>query len=171
MIGVTITLIFHNIFSSLARSRNLSSFFLSFIFTLHFVGMANSTLTFSFHHHHQHYHYYSTHQRYLIIFNRSLNDRKSSKVSRILFSIQANLNICRLNFNNTGILNTCTRLWLMESEQVTPVDSIKDVVWSSMKVPEFDKYLKKARGHIGQNVLEIAIKMKAIVRKPLMIKN
>ena len=27
--------------------------------------------------------------------------------------------------NNTGILNTCTRLWLMESEQATPMDSIK----------------------------------------------
>ena len=44
-----------------------------------------------------------------------------------------------------------------------------DVVQSSMKVPEFDKHLKKARGHIGQNV-EITIKMKTIVRKPLMIK-
>ncbi len=30
--------------------------------------------------------------------------------------------------NNIGVLNTCTRLWLTESEQVTPVDSIKDVV-------------------------------------------
>ena len=36
--------------------------------------------------------------------------------------------------NNTGILNTFTRLWLMESEQATPVDSIKDVVQSSVKV-------------------------------------
>ena len=36
--------------------------------------------------------------------------------------------------NNTGILNTCTQLWLMESEQATPVDSIKDVVRSSMNV-------------------------------------
>ena len=34
--------------------------------------------------------------------------------------------------NNTGILNTCTWLWLTESEQVTPMDSIKDIVWSSM---------------------------------------
>ena len=72
--------------------------------------------------------------------------------------------------NNTGILNTCTRLWLMESEQATPVDSIKDVVRSSVKVPEFDKHLKKARGHISQNVVEITIKMKTIVQKPLMIK-
>ena len=34
--------------------------------------------------------------------------------------------------NNTGIFNTCTRLWLMESEQVTLMDSIKDVVQSSV---------------------------------------
>ena len=70
--------------------------------------------------------------------------------------------------NNTGILNTCTRLWLLESEQATPVGSIKDVVRSSVKVPEFDKHLKKAGGHIGRNVVEIAIKMKTIVLKPLM---
>ena len=58
----------------------------------------------------------------------------------------------------------------MESEQATPVDSIKDVVRSSTKVPVFDKHLKKAEGHIGQNVVEITIKMETIVRKPLMIK-
>ena len=56
----------------------------------------------------------------------------------------------------------------MESEQVTPVDSIKDVVRSSEKVPEFDKHLKKAERHIGRNVVEIALKMKTIVRKSLM---
>ena len=56
--------------------------------------------------------------------------------------------------NNTGILCTCTWLWLMESEQVTPMDSIKDVVWSSVKVPEFDKHLKKVGGHIGQNIVK-----------------
>ena len=49
-----------------------------------------------------------------------------------------------------------------------PVDSIKDVVRSSMKVPEFNKHLKKAGGHIGRNIVEI--KMKTIVQKPLMIK-
>ena len=38
--------------------------------------------------------------------------------------------------------------------------SIKDEVRSSMKVPEFDKHLKKAGGHIGRNVVEITIKMK-----------
>ena len=54
----------------------------------------------------------------------------------------------------------------MESEQATPVVSIKDVVQSSVKVPEIDKHLKKAGGHIGQNVVEITIKMKTIVRKP-----
>ena len=68
------------------------------------------------------------------------------------------------------MLNSCTRLWLTESEQATPVDSIRDVVRSSVKVPEFDKHLKKAGGHIGQNVVEITLKTKTIVRKPLMIK-
>ena len=53
---------------------------------------------------------------------------------------------------------------------MTPVDSIKDVVRSSVKVPELEKHLKKARGHIRQNVVDITIKMKTIVRKPLMIK-
>ena len=50
------------------------------------------------------------------------------------------------------------------------MDSTKDVVQSSVKVPEFNKHLKKAGGHIGQNVVEITIKIKTIVRKPLMIK-
>ena len=45
-----------------------------------------------------------------------------------------------------------------------------DVVRSSLKIPEFDKHLKKAGGHIGRNIVEIIIKMKAIVRKPLMLK-
>ena len=35
---------------------------------------------------------------------------------------------------------------------------------------KFDKHLKNAGGHIGRNVVEITIKMKTIVRKPLMIK-
>ena len=51
-----------------------------------------------------------------------------------------------------------------------PVVSEKDVVRSSVKVPEFDKHLKKAGGHIGRNAVEITIKMKTIVRKSLMIK-
>ena len=55
-------------------------------------------------------------------------------------------------------------------EQATPVDSIKDVVRSSMKVPKFDKHLKKTGGHLGRNIVEITIKMKTIVRKHLMIK-
>ena len=57
----------------------------------------------------------------------------------------------------------------MESEQATPVVSIKDIVRSSVKVPDFDKHLKKAGGHIGRNVAEITIKMKTIVQKTLMI--
>ena len=55
-------------------------------------------------------------------------------------------------------------------EQVTPTDSIKDEVRISLKVPKFDKQLKKAEDHIEQNVVEITIKMKTVVRKPLMIK-
>ena len=50
------------------------------------------------------------------------------------------------------------------------VDSIKGVVRCSVKVPEFDKNLKKAGGHIGWNIEEITIKIKSIVIKPLMIK-
>ena len=52
---------------------------------------------------------------------------------------------------------------LTESEQATLVVSIKNVVRSSVKVPEFDKHLRKARGHISRNVVEITIKMKKIV--------
>ena len=44
------------------------------------------------------------------------------------------------------------------------------VVRSSVKVPEFDKHLKKATVHISWNIVEITIKMKTIVWKPLMIK-
>ena len=51
-----------------------------------------------------------------------------------------------------------------------PVDSIKDVVWISVKVLEFDKHLKKAGGYIGRNVVKMTIRMKTIVRKPLMIR-
>ena len=59
----------------------------------------------------------------------------------------------------------------MVSEQVIPVDSIKDVFRSSVLVPEFDEHQKKAGGHIGRNVMEITIKMRTIVRKPLIIKS
>ena len=45
-------------------------------------------------------------------------------------------------------------------------DSIKDVVRCSVKVPTFDKHVKKAGGHIGRNVMEITIKMKTIVPEP-----
>ena len=41
---------------------------------------------------------------------------------------------------------------------------------SLLLFPKFDKHLKKAGGHIGQNFVEITIKMKTIVWKPLMIK-
>ena len=54
----------------------------------------------------------------------------------------------------------------MESEQATSVDSIR----TKFKVPKFDEYLKKAGEHIGWNDVERTIKMKTIVRKPLMIR-
>ena len=44
------------------------------------------------------------------------------------------------------------------------------VVRSSVKVSEFDKHLKNVGGHIGRNVVELTLKMKIIVRKPLMIR-
>ena len=50
---------------------------------------------------------------------------------KIIWSLQVQSSL--LVNNNTGILNTRTRLWLTESEQATPVDSIKDVVQSSVK--------------------------------------
>ena len=53
---------------------------------------------------------------------------------------------------------------------LNPRKSIKHVVRSFVKISEFDKHLKKAGGHIGRDVVEIAIKMKTIVKKPLMIK-
>ena len=39
-----------------------------------------------------------------------------------------------------------------------------------LKVSKFNKHLKKAGGHISQNIVEMTIKMKTIVWKPLMIK-
>ena len=50
------------------------------------------------------------------------------------------------------------------------MDSIKDVLRSSLKVPELDKHLKKARRHIGRNFVEITINIMTIARKPFMIK-
>ncbi len=37
---------------------------------------------------------------------------------------------------------------------MSSLDSIKDVVRSSVNVPEFDKHLNKAGGHISRNVVE-----------------
>ena len=53
---------------------------------------------------------------------------------------------------------------------MTPIDSVKDVVRSSVKVPEFDKHQKMTGGYVGGNVEEITIKMKTQAPKPLMIK-
>ena len=66
-------------------------------------------------------------------------------------------------------ITVTTRVLLDNSEWIFGY-SIKDVVQSSVKVPKFNEHLKKARGHISRNVVEITIKMKTIVRKTLMIK-
>ena len=88
------------------------------------------------------------------------------------YVLRSSSGVCWLQAsNNTRILNACARLWLTELEQATHGDSIKDVVRSSVKSPEFDKHLKNAGGHIGRSVMEITIKMKTIVRKPFIIKN
>ena len=61
------------------------------------------------------------------------------------------LGLTLLTSNDTGILNTCARLWLMESEQVTPVDLINDVVVGSRvrRIPEegLRKYRPKLCGN------------------------
>ena len=97
---------------------------------------------------------------------------------RRYFSMFLSDNIKRLQFqswlqasHNTGILNTWTRLWLARSEQANPVDKIKYRVRISVLGSEFDKKrLKKAGEHIGRSVVNITIKMKKNIRKPLMIK-
>ena len=53
-------------------------------------------------------------------------------------------------------------------DPIKDMDPRNDVVRSSVKVPEFDKHLKKAGGHIGRNVVEIT--MKTIVRNSLLKK-
>ena len=46
----------------------------------------------------------------------------------------------------------------MESDQATRMDKIKEVVRSSEEAHELDKkYLKKAKGYIGRNVVNITI--------------
>ena len=48
-----------------------------------------------------------------------------------------------------------------ESEKVPETEMVPE----SEKVPESDKkYLKKSRGYIGRNVVQITIKMRTIVR-------
>ena len=83
---------------------------------------------------------------------------------------------CLSNLGTFMELRTMSFIESMEVACSDPVShnqvqvSIKDVVRSSVKVPEFDKHLKKAGGHIGRNVVEITIKMKTIVQNLLMIK-
>ena len=72
--------------------------------------------------------------------------------------------------SNSGTFTELRTTSFIESTGVTWFWFNKDVVQSYVKVLEFNKHLKKAGGHIGQNVVEITIKMKTIVRKPLKIK-
>ena len=68
-----------------------------------------------------------------------------------------------------------TTFWVTIQEYLYPVmaNGIRKgdpVDFFSVKVPELDKHLKEARGHIDRNVAEITRKMKT-VRKPLMMKD
>ena len=56
-----------------------------------------------------------------------------------------------------------TASWKLSQKKLTKPKN--NVVRSSVKVPEFDKHLQKAGGHIGRNLMEITIKMKTTVRK------
>ena len=51
----------------------------------------------------------------------------------------------------------------MEADQVTRM------VWSSVQAPKLNKHVKKAKRHIGQNIVNIT--MKTIVWKPWVMKN
>ena len=71
-----------------------------------------------------------------------------------------------VSFNNKGILSTYMWLWLTESNQTHPGDLVYEMFSSSVKGPEFHKYLKKAGRHISQKVVFITIEIKIIVQKP-----
>ena len=67
--------------------------------------------------------------------------------------------------NNTEILDTWTRLWLMESEQAIPVDWIKDMVQSFLEAPKFNqKYLEEGQRTHSSKCCEYK-KKKTIVQK------
>ena len=67
------------------------------------------------------------------------------------------------DFYHEGFSDYCLHLYCY-------FHNVSDDISSNMKVPEFDKHLKKAGGHIGQNIVKITIKMKTVVWKLLMIK-
>ena len=60
------------------------------------------------------------------------------------------------------LLLACSQDWTCNLQLIVSLEKVK--------VPEFDKHLKKAGGHIGRNIVEITIKIKTIVQKHLMIK-
>ena len=62
------------------------------------------------------------------------------------------------------LLLVCSQDWTFNLQMIVSLE-VKDIVRSSMKVPKFDKHLKKAGRHI---VVEITMKVKTIVQKPSM---
>ena len=62
--------------------------------------------------------------------------------------------IVSLEASGTDTYNRYAMLWLTESEQATSVNSIKDVVRSSVKVPEFDKHLKRPEDISAETLLK-----------------
>ena len=98
-IGITATRMFHRFYGSLARSKDLSIFSLSFIFIL------------CLYHHHYYYSLESfSHQRQLIVFHWSLSDSKYLQVFRIHLCILAEL--------NTVIWMVSTRLLISMSSNI-----------------------------------------------------
>ena len=68
------------------------------------------------------------------------------KIEPTNLQVIASLEAERTNAYNTKHLNPVMANGIRTGD---PVDSIRDVVPRSMKVPEFDKHLKKAGGHIS----------------------
>ena len=69
------------------------------------------------------------------------------------------------------LLLACSQDWTCHPQIIVSLEAWGTNAYNryAMCPPEFDKHLKKVGEHIGRNVLEI-IKMKTIVRQPLMIK-
>ena len=71
--------------------------------------------------------------------------------------------------NNTGILNTCTRLWLTESEEATHCGFTKGRCSMFREGSRVRETPEEGWRTNWPNVVEITIKMKTIVRKLLIM--